>query len=102
MSRVWADVVGTAAGLCSMASFLPQILKIVRERDASGVSLRMYVVTVTGLVLWIGYGVLNGSWPVWASNAVNLALASTILVLRARLGDKAGSTLGIRPAGGGG
>jgi MtN3 and saliva related transmembrane protein len=87
MSRAWADVVGTAAGLCSMASFLPQIIKIVRERDASGVSLRMYVVTVSGFVLWTGYGVLTGSWPVWASNAVNLSLAATILALRARLGD---------------
>jgi MtN3 and saliva related transmembrane protein len=82
-----ADVVGTGAGLCSMASFIPQIVKIVRERDAGGVSLRMYLVTVTGFVLWTSYGVLTGSWPVWLSNAVNLMLAGTILGLRARLGD---------------
>jgi len=80
------NVVGAAAGLCSMASFTPQIVKIVRERDASSVSLRMYLVTVTGFVLWIGYGVMLGSWPVWGSNSVNLVLASTILVLRWRLG----------------
>ena len=97
-----ADVVGTGAGLCSMTSFVPQIIKIVRERDASGVSLRMYLVTVAGFVLWTGYGVLAGSWPVWASNAVNLALAATILVLRARLGDGERPDLGIRPSGGGG
>ena len=36
-----ADLVGTGAALCSMTSFVPQIAKIVRERDASGVSLRM-------------------------------------------------------------
>jgi len=89
VSSLAADAVGIAAGLCSMTSFLPQIVKIVRERDASGVSLRMYLVTVTGFTLWTGYGVLIGSWPVWGSNAVNLALASTILALRARLGDGA-------------
>lgn len=89
MSRIIVDVVGTAAGLCSMASFLPQIVKIVRERDASGVSLRMYLITAAGFVLWTSYGVLSGSWPVSLSNGVNLALASTILVLRARLGETA-------------
>ena len=51
------------------ASFTPQIVKILRERDASSVSLRMYVVTVTGFSLWTAYGVLTHSWPVAASNA---------------------------------
>ena len=82
------DVVGTAAGLCSMTSFVPQIVKIVRERDASSVSLRMYMVTVTGFTLWIVYGVLNGSWPIWASNGVCLLLTATILILRLRFGDE--------------
>jgi MtN3 and saliva related transmembrane protein len=79
-----ADVVGTGAALCSMSSFVPQIAKIVRERDASSVSLRMYAVTVTGFALWITYGALIGSWPVAASNVVCLALSATILFLKWR------------------
>ncbi len=47
-------------------------------------ALKTYALTVTGFVLWIGYGVLLGSWPVAASNAVNLVLASAILILRWR------------------
>ena len=86
MGPLLVDIVGVGAGLCSMASFVPQIVKIVREKDAEGVSLRMYVVTVSGFCLWIAYGVLLGSWPVWASNAVNLALAGTILALKLRYG----------------
>jgi MtN3 and saliva related transmembrane protein len=84
VNKLVIDVVGTAAGLCSMTSFVPQIVKIVRERDAAQVSLRMYLVTVTGFCLWIVFGVLNGSWPVWASNAVCLALSATILGLKWR------------------
>ncbi|TAL32522.1 SemiSWEET family sugar transporter [Phenylobacterium sp.] len=79
-----ADLVGTGAALCSMASFTPQIVKIVRERDASAVSLRMYAVTVTGFILWTAYGLMTGSWPVAASNIVCLALSATILVLKWR------------------
>ncbi|CAN5736108.1 hypothetical protein BH11PSE1_BH11PSE1_03830 [soil metagenome] len=78
------DIVGTLAALCSMASFTPQIVKIWREKDATSVSLRMYVVTVTGFMLWIAYGVLIGSWPVAASNTVCLALSGAILALKWR------------------
>jgi len=80
-----ADVVGTGAALCSMASFTPQIAKILRERDASSVSLKMYAVTVTGFSLWIAYGVMIRSWPVAGSNLVCLLLSATILVLKWRL-----------------
>jgi MtN3 and saliva related transmembrane protein len=79
-----ADIVGTGAALCSMTSFVPQIVKIWRERDASSVSLRMYLVTVTGFVLWTIYGVLIGSWPVTASNVVCLAMSGAVLALKWR------------------
>jgi MtN3 and saliva related transmembrane protein len=79
-----ANVVGTGAALCSMVSFVPQIAKIVRERDASSVSLKMYAVTVTGFVLWTCYGAMIGSWPITGSNAVCLALSATILSLKWR------------------
>ncbi|MET0274619.1 MAG: SemiSWEET transporter [Phenylobacterium sp.] len=85
-----ANIVGTGAALCSMSSFVPQIIKIWRERDASSVSLRMYVVTVTGFGLWITYGVLIGSWPVALSNVVCLAMSATILILKWRFGDGEG------------
>ena len=81
------NVIGTAAGLCSMVSFTPQLIKIAREKRAEGVSLRTYVVTVIGFVLWIVYGVLLKSWPVAVSNAVNLLLAGAILALRWRYGE---------------
>lgn len=79
-----ADVVGTAAGLCSMASFTPQLVKIWRERDATSISLRMYVVTVTGFSLWIVYGVLVTSFPVILTNSVCLVLSAAILALKWR------------------
>ena len=81
------DLVGTAAAICSMTSFTPQIVKIWRERDASSVSLRMYVVTVTGFALWIAYGALTGSWPVIAANSVCLLLSAVILALKWRFRD---------------
>jgi MtN3 and saliva related transmembrane protein len=81
---ILTNAVGVGAALCSMSSFVPQILKIMRERDASSVSLRMYAVTVTGFGLWIAYGLMSASWPVVGSNAVCLVLSGAILVLKWR------------------
>lgn len=79
------DIIGAGAALCSMTSFAPQLIKILRERDASGVSLRMYVVTVAGFALWITYGAAIGRWPLMASNGVCLAMSAAILIAKWRL-----------------
>ena len=86
MSSLVANAVGTGAALCSMVSFVPHISKIVRERDASSVSLRMYLVTVAGFSLWIAYGVLAGGWPVIVSNSVCLAMSGAVLALKLHYG----------------
>lgn len=84
---VLINICGVGAGLCSMASFVPQIGKIVKERSAQGVSLKMYSVTVTAFVLWTVYGLMLGSWPIALSNATCLTLSVTIVFLRLRFGD---------------
>lgn len=83
------NAIGTGAALCSMTSFAPQILKIWRERDASSVSLRMYLVTVTGFALWISYGAMLGSWPITVSNTVCLLMSGAVLALKWKFRAKA-------------
>lgn len=85
MDKLLTDGLGVAAALCSMTSFLPQLIKLWREKDAEGVSLRMYVVTVTGFSLWALYGFRLGSWPLVGSNLISLALSAAILILKLRL-----------------
>lgn len=84
MASLAVEAVGTAAAICSMTSFTPQLLKIWRARDASSVSLRMYAITVTGFSLWVAYGVLLESWPIIGANSVCLALSAGILFLKWR------------------
>ena len=84
-THLMAEIVGSAAGICSMISFVPQLIKVIHDESADGVSLRTYLVMVVGFVLWVSYGVLLKSWPVAGSNAVNLVLSAWILGLKFRI-----------------
>ena len=83
-----ASVVGTAAALLSITSFAPQIVKIWKEKDASSVSLRTYLVTVAGFACWIAYAVMIKAWPVIASNTACLLMSGAVLALKWRFDGK--------------
>jgi len=76
------QLVGYLAALCSTLSFAPQAWKIIRSRRTHDISLGMYLLTVTGFALWLGYGVASGQWPIVISNAICLALAGFILLMK--------------------
>ena len=88
MSALATTLVGSAAALCSIASFAPQMIKIWKERDASAVSLKTYSLTVTCFVLWVAYGVLSGAWPIVAANACALVMAAGVLTMKWRFEHK--------------
>lgn len=88
MGTVWTEWVGAVAAILTTASFVPQAWLTWRTRDVSGISLGMYSVFTTGVALWLIYGVLLGSWPIIVANAITLALALSILVMRIRYGGE--------------
>lgn len=79
-------LVGALAAVVTTLCWLPQIAKMVRERQTQGVSLVANLVLSSGLILWMVYGVLIGSWPVIIANSVTLALILAIVGLKLRYG----------------
>jgi len=77
-------LLGILAGVCMTGSFVPQVVKAWRDGETNAISTRMYVIISVAFVLWLGYGVMIGSWPMIVFNVLNLALAGMILVLKLR------------------
>ncbi len=75
-------LVGSLATLASVVSFLPQAWKIIRTRDTTAISTRMYAVTVVGFSLWLTYGLLLERWPLIATNGLCLLLSAFILAMK--------------------
>jgi MtN3 and saliva related transmembrane protein len=80
------DYAGYAAALCTTGAYVPQVLKVWRTRATKDISLRMFLVLVTGLALWLTYGVHKGEMPLILANGVTLLLAGTILYFKLRNG----------------
>jgi MtN3 and saliva related transmembrane protein len=77
-----SSIVGGLATIASTTSFVPQAWKVIRTRDTSSISKRMYVITVIGFSLWLTYGLLLGEWPLIATNGICLGLSAFILVMK--------------------
>lgn len=82
--KVWVEYVGSFAAACTTLCWIPQAVKIIRERQTQGISLITQAVFTVGLALWLVYGLLLANWPLIVSNAVTLILAAVILILKVR------------------
>ncbi len=80
------DLTGYAAACCTTGAFVPQVVRVWRTRSTHDVSLRMFLILITGLVLWLVYGVWKGEFPIIAANGATLVLAVTILYFKIRHG----------------
>ena len=78
------NILGLVAGTCTTIAFVPQVLQVWRTRSARDISIGMYSVFLVGVALWLVYGLLLGAWPIVAANAITLALAIAILVMKLR------------------
>jgi MtN3 and saliva related transmembrane protein len=80
------DFVGATGAVLTTVCWLPQVLKVVREKETRALSLPATVSFTLGIMLWLMYGIAINDWPLIGSNAVTLALMAPILTLKLRYG----------------
>jgi MtN3 and saliva related transmembrane protein len=80
------DFAGFAGATLTTLCWVPQALKVIREKDTRALSLTTTAAFTLGVGLWLVYGLALADWPLIAANALTLALMSVILVLKLRYG----------------
>jgi MtN3 and saliva related transmembrane protein len=80
------EALGMAAAILTTACWVPQAWRTIRTRETRGISLIAQVLLVTGIGLWLVYGLLIGSWPLILANTVTFGLVAIILTLKLRYG----------------
>ena len=77
----WTEILGLAAGVCTTAAVVPQLKKAWKTKEVQDVSPGMFFVLITGLALWVVYGIIRNDLPIIVTNGVALALNSLMLYL---------------------
>lgn len=80
------DAVGATAAALTTLCWLPQALKVIREKETRALSLPATATFTLGIVLWLIYGLAIGDWPLIGANTVTLALMAVILTMKLRYG----------------
>ena len=80
------DIVGVLGAALTTLCWLPQAIKVMRERETRALSLPATAAFTAGIGLWLVYGFGIGDWPLIGSNAVTLLLMLPILLLKLRHG----------------
>jgi MtN3 and saliva related transmembrane protein len=80
------EIIGAAGAALTTLCWLPQALKVIREKETRALSLPATLAFTLGVVLWLVYGLAIGDGPLIGSNAVTLAPMAVILAMKLRYG----------------
>ncbi len=86
MAPAVVDAIGASGALLTTVCWVPQAIKIIRERETRAISLPGTTLCVLGVFLWLVYGVAIVDGPLIGSSIVTFAMTATILVLKIRHG----------------
>lgn len=80
--------IGIVAGVLTASSMLPQLVKVIKKKEAEDISLLMLVVLMTGIAMWIVYGIYRDDWPIIVTNSFSLLVNITLTFFRVKYRNK--------------
>jgi MtN3 and saliva related transmembrane protein len=82
----FTEALGLVAGLLVSLGLVPQIVRVLKLRDARQISLPFNLLSLGGTVLWLAYGILLGLLAVTFWNGINCILYIILLSVKLKYG----------------
>jgi len=76
------ESVGIIAAILTTSSFVPQVYKTWKSKNVDGISLTMFLALFIGILFWLIYGILIGSFSIILANIVSGLLVGALVVFR--------------------
>lgn len=80
------ESLGFVAGAFVTCSLVPQLVRVFSLRSAREISMLFNVLLLIGVLMWLGYGIGMGLFPVILWNAVGAVLVATLLYAKLKYG----------------
>ncbi len=82
------EIVGLIAATLTTIAYVPQVRKTWKTKNVSTLSLTMYVVMFSGVMMWLTYGILQKSIAIVLANIITGILTSTLIYLKLKYRHK--------------
>ena len=76
------EIVGYIAGFLVSVALSPQVIKTWKTRSARDISIVWSIILISGLTLWVVYGIANQIVPLAVFGIIELSLAITLFVFK--------------------
>ncbi len=77
-------ITGIVAGILTAVSMMPQVIKTIKTKKAEHVSPLMLIILISGVSLWVVYGILKKDLPIIFTNSFSVIVNVCMLYLRWR------------------
>lgn len=78
------EIIGLIAAVLTTSAYVPQAYKAWKTKSANSVSLAMYLIMLTGIILWLVYGIHLNSISMILANSVTIILTIVIIFFKLR------------------
>lgn len=79
------EIIGLLAASLTTASFVPQVYRIWKTKSTESISLTMFLLFFTGVVLWLVYGIYLNSVAMTVANIITGTLSLIIIYYKIKL-----------------
>ena len=73
------EIIGFIAGGLSSALFIPQIIKIIKEKSAEEIALLTCIIGIVSSGLWLWYGIMQQHISMMVTNSISI-VATVVLI----------------------
>lgn len=80
------DIIGYLAGIIVAISLTPQVYKSWKTKSTKDISIAWTMIYLSGVVLWVIYGLGINSYPVIFTVTIEALLALSLVVLKLKYG----------------
>jgi MtN3 and saliva related transmembrane protein len=81
-----SEILGLVAGLFTTFAVVPQIMRVYKLKSAREISVIFTATLLTGVLIWLAYGIILGLLPLIIWNAIGAVLNSWLLLAKFRYG----------------
>jgi MtN3 and saliva related transmembrane protein len=78
------QILGLAAGTITSITFVPQVIRIWQTKSAKDLSLLMLLLLITGVIMWLSYGLIIKDAAIIYTNSMVLGMSLLMLYFKFR------------------